>query len=106
MLDETQRRVASWGVTLVAMIIPDPVNLEVEDHYGCRAEYGQYSEYGPKYLSATTARLAREAGIPTVDLYESFASSNPIDLYLTEYTDNHWNARGQALAVKLVAERL
>jgi hypothetical protein len=40
-----------------------------------------------------------------VNLFDSFAGSDCNDLYF-HHGNNHWNERGQALAAKIVAERI
>jgi len=104
--EQMRRLMSERGVPLLAVVVPDAIDLGARDHCGCRADYDQYPDYDPARLSGAAAKLARNAGIPAIDLFESFSQANSRDLYLPECIDNHWNARGQMLAAQLTAQRL
>ena len=90
-------------VPLVVLIIPAP-----EDNcptFERHADSASFPTYARSRLTDTAERLSREAGITTINLWEPFLASNACTLYLGR-GDNHWNAAGQALAARVVADTL
>ncbi len=56
-------------------------------------------------LASAIETLVRERGLPCVSLLEAFRAGGDCGLYFRG-GDYHWNDRGQALAARLVAERI
>lgn len=56
--------------------------------------------------SAALARVLREAGIPVLDLGEEFVQLSRAGEELYFLSDNHWNARANAIAAERAAEVL
>jgi SGNH hydrolase-like domain, acetyltransferase AlgX len=70
-----------------------------------RVDRAAFPEYEPSRLSAEAAAAGRRQGLPVVDLFGPFLEAGADRLYYTHGND-HWNAAGQDLAARLVAERV
>ena len=68
-----------------------------------RAEAGGYPDYRPSALTDGLAEIAREEGIPLLDLFGAFQERADA---LYHVRDGHWNEAGQALSARLVAARV
>jgi hypothetical protein len=64
-----------------------------------------YPAYDRRRLTTHTTRLITEQGEEGIDLWDAFAASRPCELYWGR-SDSHWNDEGQALAARVVADRL
>jgi hypothetical protein len=64
-----------------------------------------YPEYDRRRLSREAAGAAQRAGLPVLDLFDPFRQAGADRLYY-RHGDDHWNAAGQDLAARLVAERI
>lgn len=97
--DECARR----KVPLFALVVPSAVDLcpTGEIH----VDPARYPTWRPARLTGILEQITTELGIPHANLYEPFRAAGPDGLYFGG--DNlHWNAAGQALAARVVAEAL
>ncbi len=64
-----------------------------------------FPDHVPSRLSAEAAQAARRQGLPVVELFAAFREVGADRLYYRHGND-HWNAEGQDLAARVVAERV
>ena len=69
------------------------------------SDTGRVTLLDRRLLTRSLAESARRLQIPYVDLFESFALKDCNGLYF-HHGNNHWNARGQAMAADLVVEQI
>lgn len=101
-LGELARTARENEVPLVLAILPGPVDV-CESHELGRVDGARYPEYRREALTSTLAELARERGVPYVDLFGAFrAHEEPRALFLPRF-DDHWNEAGQELAARELA---
>jgi hypothetical protein len=94
---------AKRPVPLVALIVPSAVDLCPRNEI--RVDPARYPTWDPARLTGTLARILDELRVPYLDLYEPFRAAGPEGLYIGG--DNmHWNAAGQLLAARKLAEFL
>ena len=91
------------GVPVLVLVVPSPVDI-------CEAceipvDTTQYPAYERSRLSEEVAAAARRAGLPVLELFDAFREAGPDSLYYS-HGEDHWNAAGQDLAARLVAERI
>jgi lysophospholipase L1-like esterase len=91
------------GVPALVLVIPSPI--DVCPSYDVHVDRAAFPEYEPSRLSAVAADAAQRQGLAVVDLYGPFRDAGADRLYYTHGND-HWNAEGQDLAARLVAERV
>jgi hypothetical protein len=102
-LAETIEFVRSQGMPLVLVIVPSPIDACAG--YDWQVDMEKYPDYDRHMLSDAVAETSRRLDTLYVNLFDSFAGSDCNDLYF-HHGNNHWNERGQALAAKIVAERI
>lgn len=68
------------------------------------ADLRKYPEYRRSNIVDALARSAEAAGLPYVNLFDSYRDTGADKLYFVD--DGHWNDEGQALAARLVAARV
>jgi len=102
-LAETIEFLRAQGVPLVLVIVPSPIDACVA--YDWQVDIAKYPNYDRRMLSGAVAETSRRLDALYVNLFDSFAGSDCNDLYF-HHGNNHWNERGQALAAKIVAERI
>ena len=88
------------GIPLVLLVIPSPI--DVSPGYDVQVNPRRHPSYHPGNLSAPLVGTARSLGLPCLDLFDPFHSASKNDLYF-HGTDDHWNAKGQELAARLLA---
>ena len=102
-----------YDVRLLVVGIPSKIAVSGLKGYTCKfyseIEQKRFAELATQPLSfdAPDFRLRHMlemGGVDYISLTDIFRRRGGGDLY--GRTDNHWNARGQALAAEIVAERL
>ncbi len=88
------------GIPFALLVIPSPI--DVCPAYDVRVNPRAHPSYRPGNLTDPIRRIASRQGIPCLDLFPSFRASRPASLYF-HGTDDHWNAKGQDLAARLLA---
>jgi len=100
LLAEVARFATERALPLVVLVIPATEDVAPEAGYlplaGARRD--------PARLSRGVVEAAEAAGLPVIDLWPVFLANEPAQLYLPG--DFHWNPRGQALAARVVADRI
>ncbi len=91
------------GVRVLVLVVPSPI--DACDDYEIRVDPRQYPEYDRRRLANEAAAAAGRAGLPVLNLYEPFREAGACRLYY-RCSEDHWNALGQDLAARLVAERI
>jgi len=91
------------GVPLVILVIPSPI--DVCEHFAIRVDAARYPAYSRDTLTRVAAEAAQQAGLPCLNLFEVFRANGPDALYFP-YGDDHWNAAGQSLAAREMADFL
>jgi len=91
------------GVPALVLVIPSPI--DVCPNYDVRVDPEAFPEYRPSRLSAEAAGAVLRQGLPVVDLFGPFRDAGADGMYYRHGND-HWNAAGQDLAARLVAERV
>jgi hypothetical protein len=99
-LGDIKKTAAARGVPLLFVIIPSATNV-CQSCAGVRKETIAFPGYRRSATTEVAADLARSLGVPFVNLFESFRTSEPDTLYFKH--DTHWNDRGQDLAAGLVS---
>lgn len=93
-----------WNIPLVVVVVPGGVDLDPDSWL--RVDPQRYPTYDPARLNRVASEGARQAGVPTLDLYPPFAEvADEIDLFEGPI-DPHWNRQGMDLGAKLTAEFL
>jgi SGNH hydrolase-like domain, acetyltransferase AlgX len=91
------------GVPVLVLVVPSPIDI-------CEAceipvDTKAYPAYDRRRLSSEAAAAAHRAGLGVLDLFDAFRREGPDALYY-RHGEDHWNAAGQDLAARLVAERI
>ncbi|MBA2556595.1 MAG: hypothetical protein H0V12_04495, partial [Chloroflexi bacterium] len=102
-LARTQERCDASGVPLLLVVLPSRVDL-CDDLEFAWVDRERWPASRPRELTEAFIRIADELRIPYLDLFPHFAD-DPCRLYLRG-GDSHWNEAGQALAARLVADRI
>jgi len=92
-----------YGVEIMLMIIPHPMDLLNGDHESGWVDKKRYPQYNPSRLTDTVVAIAEMHRVKYLNLYPNFRRADPRTLYL-KGGDDHWNAAGQALAAELAAK--
>jgi SGNH hydrolase-like domain, acetyltransferase AlgX len=103
LLGRIRAATAAAGIPALVLVIPSPI--DVCPGYDVRVDPAAFPEYEPSRLSGEAASAARRQGLPVVDLFGPFRKAGADGLYYRHGND-HWNAQGQDLAARLVAERV
>jgi hypothetical protein len=90
-------------IPLLLLIVPSPIDACTA--YDWTVDEQRYPDYDRRLLTRSVAQTANRLAVPYVDFFDTFATSECNDLYF-HHGNNHWNARGQALAADLVAEQI
>ena len=94
------QRVGEVSVTVLAI----PAAIDIAPGLGgLSVSSERWPDYDPRRLSRSVAHAARAAGLPVIDLWDAFEAEAPELFYAR---NRHWNARGQALAARVVAAQL
>jgi len=102
MLARLRQSVEAGGSRLLLLIIPEYCDAggpcpETEARR-------RHPGYRPDGLTGLLARLAREAGIEYVDLFQTFEAAGAGNLYSPR--DEHWDVQGQRLAAGEIAKAI
>jgi hypothetical protein len=100
-LKEAKDLADTYGVKFLVLIQPSSRDLTTNLSPNHR-DFTVHEGYHQRNLTRFVTEAATRHHIPFVDLYQVFASSHPEQLYFKK-ADDHWNARGQALAAREVA---
>ena len=87
---------------ILVVVVPPAIDC---DAFDVKVDRAAYPRYDPARLSRAAAEAARRQGLPVLELREPFRAAGADGLY-QRHDDDHWNARGQDLAARLVAERV
>lgn len=87
------------------VVVAIPCKFDLVDDPDLPLDPKASPDYRPRTMTDTCARIAKECGIPCLDLFEPFQSRGARELYLGG-SDTHWSPRGQALAAELLSEFL
>jgi hypothetical protein len=94
----------SAGVPVLFVLLPSPIDV-CESYDLATVDPKRWPEYQRDAKTDWLAGIAVGLGVPCVDLFDPFRRHDPEKLYFGG-CDNHWNDAGQALAARLVAERI
>jgi hypothetical protein len=76
------------------------------DHYdGWRIDRERFPDYDGRNQIAPLEGMARALGVPFASLYDVYRANNANSLYF-HGGDDHWNAAGQRMAAKVMADIL
>jgi lysophospholipase L1-like esterase len=101
-LAEAGRRVAARSVPLLLVAIP--AGSDISPTHPRRVDGARFPEYRPQALTDVIEEIAASARLPLVNLFGPFREQR--DRVLFYPMNGHWNAAAQALAARLVAERI
>jgi len=105
LMDRVIERMASIAakrsIPIMFLVIPDAI--DVVDDYEPRVDTNKYPEYRRSRLTDIVEAIARKQQLPYLNLFLPFQERGAAALYYAG-DNNHWNARGQELAARLVAE--
>ena len=91
-------------VPLAFLFIPHP--MDVADQYdGVRVDRKRFPEYDGRNQVGFLEAMALDLGVPHVSLYDIFRATDANLLYFRG-GDDHWNAAGQRIAARAMAEYL
>ena len=100
-LTAADRAADARSVPLLLLAIPAGSDLSATDPH--RVDASRFPEYRPEALTEAIEEIAGQARIPVVNLFHPFrAAGGPLYYPM----DGHWNAAAQALAARLVADRI
>ncbi len=91
------------GIPFVVVAIP--CKFDVVDDPTLATLGAPPPEYRPSTMTDTSARVAKELGIPCLDLFEPFRVRGGRELFLGG-SDTHWSPAGQSFAAELLARFL
>ena len=94
---------ARAGVPLLLLVVPSPIDA-CEVYPLGQVDPARFPEYRRQRVSSLLAEMARELGIPSLDLFPEFRRNDSCGLFFP--ADAHWNNAGQKLAAKLTAEAI
>jgi hypothetical protein len=95
------RAAAARSVPLLLLAIPAGSDVSSTDPR--RVDPKRFPEYRPEALTDAIEEIAALARIPVVNLFHAFRGEGG-PLYYP--MDGHWNAAAQALAARVVADRI
>jgi hypothetical protein len=101
-LAEAGRRAAARSVPLLLVAIP--AGSDISPTHPHRIDGARFPEYRPQALTDAIEEIAAGARLHLVNLFGPFHEQR--DRVLFYPIDGHWNAAAQALAARLVAERI
>jgi hypothetical protein len=101
-LKEAKQTADNLGIEFLVVIQPSTVDLTKNWHLNAEFLSGRFPEYSKNRLTSSAANICARNDIPFVNLYETFATNMPSQLYFIG--DDHWNDEGQALAARTVAD--
>ncbi len=103
LLARIDRFLADRGIPLLLLIVPSPI--DACDGHPLRVDGAAYPSYSRSGPTSALEDAAKRHGIPYLNLFPHFHGERCPSLFFRAGND-HWNARGQALAAGLVAELL
>lgn len=89
------------GVPLAVLIIPSPI--DVCNDFEIQVDPARHPGYRRENISSGMAHAAEAAGLPYLNLFPIFRARQPDTLYF-RHGDDHWNAAGQQLAAREMAD--
>jgi hypothetical protein len=101
-LAEAGRRAGARAVPLLLVAIP--AGSDIAPAHPHRIDPRRYPEYRPETLTDALSGAAAQARLPLVNLFGPFHERRETELFYP--IDGHWNVAAQALAARLVAERI
>lgn len=101
-LAEAGRRAAARSVPLLLVAIP--AGSDIAPAHPHRVDPARFPEYRPETLTDGIEEIAAENTLPLVNLFGPFHQRRDRALYYP--IDGHWNAAAQALAARMVADRI
>lgn len=93
---------AARALPVFAVVVPSALDACVG--YALQVDAAHAPGYDRRLHQATLVEVARAAGLPVLDLWPALEAAGACDHYYPVI--NHWNARGQALAARLVTDSL
>ena len=109
MMDAVVARIAQEtldaGVPLLAVAVPHPMDLLGGAHASGKINRDVFPNYNPTELTDAATAIFDRNDIANVNLYAPMAAEDVSALYLGG-GDDHWNAAGQALGARVVAEQI
>ncbi len=101
-LVEIKRTLDARGVPLVLLIIP--AAMDAVPDYEVSIDRSIYRDYEASALTDAVREAAIENGIPHVNLFDAFTTSDAPALLYLKYPNAHWSEDGQELAARLLDE--
>jgi hypothetical protein len=101
---EASEEAARHGAGIIFVVVPSPVNV-VPDYGVLSLKVGRYPTYQPRLLVGALDSILTAQGVNYLNLEPTFIANQPDKLYL-HINDIHWNDAGQALAARIVCDRL
>lgn len=95
-----KNRLDKAGIPFAVVIIPAP--MDACEDYDWSADRSAFPSYDRRALTRIAANAARDAGILTIDLFDTLATEE-CNSYFLHHGDAHWNDKGQAVAAARVA---
>jgi hypothetical protein len=106
-LQALNKAVTAAGGRLVVAYIPGRMEVSPRTWELTEARYGMDpSEYDRKAIANRVRYITGRVGIPSLDLTGPLASADQILKPTYFQTDSHWNARGQEIAGRAIADFL
>lgn len=95
---------AAANVPLVFMFIPHRFDVADNVDWG-PVDKARFPGYDPRNQTVPLEQGAQALGVPYLSLFDVFKAEGAVGMYLVG-GDDHWNARGQAVAARAMAEKL
>ncbi len=102
-LERMRAACAKRSVPFAALIVPSAVDLCPKNEI--RVDPARYPSWDPARLTSTLAQILDELHVPYLNLYEPFRAGGAEGFYIGG-GNMHWNARGQELAARELAQLL
>ncbi len=101
LLRDIALKVKQQNTQFATIFIPSPHDAAI-NYDEAMLVPAEYRAYRPSYYTDNLTKIAKKHRIPYLNLMPVFKENSPTELYHSGGND-HWNARGQALAAKHAA---
>jgi hypothetical protein len=108
LMEQVLRRISNIATNnrsnLLLLTVPSPI--DVCQNYDYQIDKSEYPDYDPSRLTSLLEKAAVKHDIDFYNLYTPFRLRNDADTLYFRYGNDHWNDKGQAIAARLVTQKI